>query len=65
MNDDQFAGKWDRIKGSVREHWGRLTDDDVEEVNGKRESLVGKIQEKYGDTREAAEEKLAEFERKF
>lgn len=65
MNADQFEGKWDRMKGSVREHWGRLTDDDVEEVRGKRESLLGKIQEKYGDTKEAAEEKLKEFERNF
>lgn len=65
MNDDQFEGQWDRMKGSVREHWGRLTDDDVEEVRGKRENLLGKIQQKYGDTKEAAEEKLKEFERKF
>ncbi|AWN16291.1 CsbD family protein [Salinisphaera sp. LB1] len=65
MNDDQFEGQWDRIKGAVREHWGRLTDDDIEQVRGKRENLLGKIQEKYGDTKQAAEEKLREFERKF
>lgn len=65
MNNDQFKGKWDRIKGSVREHWGRLSDEDVEEVSGRRDKLLGKIQEKYGDTRAAAEKKLAEFERKF
>ncbi|GAB3670784.1 CsbD family protein [Salinisphaera aquimarina] len=65
MNDDQFEGKWDRMKGTVREHWGRLTDNDVEEVKGKRENMLGKIQEKYGDTKEAAEEKLVEFERRF
>lgn len=53
------------MKGSVREHWGRLTDDDVNEIDGKREQLVGKIQEKYGDTRQAAEEKLKQFERRF
>jgi uncharacterized protein YjbJ (UPF0337 family) len=53
------------MKGKVREHWGRLTDDDVEEVKGKRENMLAKIQEKYGDTKEAAEEKLVEFERKF
>lgn len=65
MNDDQFEGKWKHIKGAMREHWGRLTDDDVEEVNGKRQKLLAKIQEKYGDTKEAAEEKLKEFERRF
>lgn len=65
MNDDQFKGKWDQMKGSVREHWGRLTDDDLEEVRGKRENLLGKIQEKYGDTKEAAAKKLKEFERRY
>lgn len=65
MNDDQFQGKWDRMKGKVREHWGQLTSNDVEQVEGKRQNLLAKIQEKYGDTRQAAEEKLAEFERKF
>lgn len=65
MNDDQFEGKWNRIKGSVREHWGRLTDNDVEEVEGRRQNLLAKIQEKYGDSRETAEQKLAEWERKF
>lgn len=65
MNDDQFEGKWERMKGSVREHLGRLNDDDVAEVQGRRERLLAKIQEKYGDTKEAAEDKLKEFERKF
>ncbi|HET7315385.1 CsbD family protein [Salinisphaera sp.] len=65
MNDDKFEGQWSRMKGSVREHWGRLTDDDVEEVRGKRENLLGKIQERYGDTKESAEERLRDFERKF
>jgi len=65
MNDDQFEGKWNRMKGAVREHWGRLTDDDVEEVQGRRQRLRAKIQEKYGDTKESAEDKLVEFERRF
>jgi uncharacterized protein YjbJ (UPF0337 family) len=65
MNDDQFEGKWEQMKGKVREHWGRLTDDDVEEVQGRRQNMLAKIQEKYGDTKESAEGKLAEFERKF
>ncbi|WP_423822999.1 CsbD family protein [Salinisphaera sp. SPP-AMP-43] len=65
MNEDQFEGKWERMKGSVREHLGRLNDDDVAEVQGRRERLLAKIQEKYGDTKEAAEDKLKEFERNF
>lgn len=62
MNDDQFEGKWEQIKGKVREQWSKLTDDDVEQVKGKRENLLAKIQERYGDTKEAAEEQLAAFE---
>lgn len=63
--NDQFEGKWDQMKGRVREHWGRLTDDDVSEVQGRRERLLGKIQEKYGETKARAEEKVREFERRF
>lgn len=62
---DKFEGQWNRMKGSVREHWGRFTDDDVQEVQGKRERMLGKIQQKYGESKEWADEKLREFERKF
>lgn len=65
MSEDKWEGKWENMKGKVREHWGRLTDDDVDEVKGDRQRLLGKIQEKYGETKERAEEKLREFERKF
>lgn len=65
MSEDKWEGKWESMKGKVREHWGRLTDDDVEEVKGDRQRLLGKIQEKYGETKEKAEERLREFERKF
>lgn len=65
MSEDKWEGKWENMKGKVREHWGRLTDDDVDEVKGDRQRLLGKIQEKYGETKEKAEEKLREFERKF
>lgn len=65
MNDDQFEGKWNRMKGTVREHWGRLTDDDVEEVKGRRQRMLAKIQERYGESKAWAEEKLVEYERRF
>ena len=56
MNKDQFEGKWKQIKGHAKEQWGELTDDDLDEIQGKQEVLVGKIQERYGHDREAAEE---------
>ena len=48
MNWDQVEGKWKQMKGSVKEKWGKFTDDDLDVINGKRESLVGKLQERYG-----------------
>lgn len=65
MNNDQFEGKWDQLKGNVREKWGKLTDDDMEQAKGKRENLVGKIQEHYGDTKEAIGKKLDELAAKI
>jgi uncharacterized protein YjbJ (UPF0337 family) len=56
MNRDQLEGKWKQIKGRAKEKWGKLTDDDLDEIQGKQEVLVGKIQERYGHNREAAKE---------
>ena len=61
MNEDIFKGKWKQMKGSVKEQWGKLTDDDVDMSDGKSEQLVGKIQERYGYTREKAEEEARKF----
>jgi uncharacterized protein YjbJ (UPF0337 family) len=55
MNSDQFEGKWKQVKGSVREQWGKLTDDDMDTIAGRRDQLVGRIQERYGVAREEAE----------
>jgi uncharacterized protein YjbJ (UPF0337 family) len=63
MNWDQIKGNWKQFAGKAKEKWGRLTDDDWKIVEGKRDQLVGKLQERYGITREAAESQLAEFER--
>lgn len=63
MNKDIFEGKWEQIKGSVREKWGDLTDDDMAQINGSREKLCGKIQEAYGRSREAAEQEIKEWEK--
>jgi uncharacterized protein YjbJ (UPF0337 family) len=62
MNQDQFQGKWKQMKGGIREQFGELTDDDLEQVAGRRDKLVGKIQERYGDSREEAERRLNEYE---
>lgn len=61
MNWDIIEGKWNQVKGSVKEKWGDLTDDDLAEMNGKREKLQGKLQEKYGWTKEEAERELDDF----
>ena len=61
MNWDQVEGKWKQYKGNVKEKWGKLTDDDIDVINGKREQLVGKIQERYGLAKEAAEKQADEF----
>lgn len=54
LNWDQIAGDWKQFKGKARQQWGKLTDDDVEVAKGRREELVGKIQERYGITKEEA-----------
>jgi uncharacterized protein YjbJ (UPF0337 family) len=54
MNTDQLQGKWKQIKGSAKERWGKLTDDDIDIINGQREQLVGKVQERYGLAKEEA-----------
>jgi uncharacterized protein YjbJ (UPF0337 family) len=61
MNWDQIKGQWHQFKGSVRAKWGELTDDEIEELSGNREKMVGKIQEKYGIAKEEAEKQVDEW----
>ncbi|MDA0206524.1 MAG: CsbD family protein [Acidobacteria bacterium] len=61
MNWDQIEGNWKQWKGSAREEWGKLTDDDLDVIAGKRDKLVGKIQERYGVARDAAEKQIEEY----
>jgi uncharacterized protein YjbJ (UPF0337 family) len=56
MNWDQVQGQWKQIKGSAREKWGKLTDDDLQIIAGQKDKLVGRLQERYGLTKEIAEE---------
>ena len=55
MNSDILEGNGTQLKGKVRESWGKLTNDDVDEIAGKKENFIGKIQEKYGLERDEAE----------
>lgn len=61
MNWDQIEGKWKQVKGSARAKWGKLTDDDLDVIAGKRESLVGKLQERYGIAKDEAEKQSDEW----
>jgi uncharacterized protein YjbJ (UPF0337 family) len=54
VNDDILKGQWRQVRGNVRETFGRLTDDDLEQAGGNMENLLGKIQERYGYTKEQA-----------
>jgi uncharacterized protein YjbJ (UPF0337 family) len=55
MNKDQFAGKWRQFRGMVKAKWGKLTDDELDEIQGNYDMLIGKIQEKYGIARQEVE----------
>jgi uncharacterized protein YjbJ (UPF0337 family) len=61
MNTDILKGKWMQMKGSVRSKWGKLTDDDLTEIHGDSEKMIGKLQERYGYTREQAEREMNDF----
>ena len=63
MNWDQIEGKWKELQGGVKEKWGKITDDELTEIGGKREKLAGMIQTKYGIAKEAAEDQIAKFEK--
>lgn len=61
MNKERLEGNWVQLKGSLLEKWGKLTNDDLDVIEGKREQLSGKIQERYGIAKEAAEAQVTAF----
>jgi uncharacterized protein YjbJ (UPF0337 family) len=61
MNWDTIQGDWKRFKGKVREKWGKLTDDDLDTINGKRDQLEGTLQKAYGRTREEIRHEVDDF----
>lgn len=61
MNWDQIEGKWKQMSGSIKQRWGKLTDDDLKLIGGKQDQLIGKIQERYGISKEEASKQLREW----
>jgi uncharacterized protein YjbJ (UPF0337 family) len=61
MNTDQLQGKWKQVKGTVKERWGKLTDDDVNVIDGRSDQLVGKIQEQYGIAKDEAQRQVDDW----
>lgn len=65
MNWDQLEGKWKQFTGSARERWGKLTDDDLDTIGGKKDKLIGRLQERYGIAREQADREADEWSRQL
>ena len=61
MNWDQLEGQWKQMRGAVKKRWAKLTDDDLEYISGRRDQLVGRLQERYGILREMAEKQANEW----
>ncbi|MDN6196046.1 MAG: CsbD family protein [Atopostipes suicloacalis] len=62
MNEDIFEGKWEQAKGTIQKKWGKLTDDDLDVIKGDSKKLVGKLQEKYGMSKEEAQKEVENTE---
>jgi len=65
MNWDQVQGKWKQMKGSVKQQWGKLTDNDLEVIDGQKDKLVGRLQERYGITKEEASRQIQDWSPRF
>jgi uncharacterized protein YjbJ (UPF0337 family) len=61
MNENILEGKWKQLRGSIREKWGELTDDELDQIAGKRDRLAGLLQERYGYTQMEAEQEISAF----
>lgn len=62
MNWDRIEGDWKQFKGKVKEKWGKLTDDDLDVIAGKRDQLSGKLQKSYGVSKDEAEKQISDWE---
>jgi uncharacterized protein YjbJ (UPF0337 family) len=63
MNWDQIEGNWKTFKGQVKQRWGKLTDDDLDVIDGRREELSGRLQKSYGYAKDRAEREIEDFTR--
>jgi uncharacterized protein YjbJ (UPF0337 family) len=63
MNRDRIEGNWKQMVGKAKEKWGKLTDDDLKAIDGRRDQLAGKIQERYGLAKDAAEREIELWEK--
>lgn len=63
MDWNQVQGKWKQMKGSAKTRWGKLTDDDLDVIAGKRDQLIGRIQERYGIAKDEAQHQVDEWHR--
>jgi uncharacterized protein YjbJ (UPF0337 family) len=64
MNEDRMQGNWKQFKGKIKEQWGKLTDDDLDVAAGRRDQILGKIQERQGLVKEEAEKQLTEWSKR-
>ncbi len=61
MDRNVSEGKWKQLRGKMKEKWGNLTDDDLDRIQGRKENLIGRLQERYGKSRQDAERDASEF----
>lgn len=64
MNNDILQGKWKQLKGSVQKQWGKLTDDEIDRIEGDVTKLSGLVQERYGKSKDEAEREIKEWKKK-
>ena len=65
MSEQEFEGQWKKLKGKVKQRWGKLTDDDVERITGKKDELVGALQKRYGESKEWAEDQIDKWQKEL
>ncbi|RUR09436.1 CsbD family protein [Legionella sp. km772] len=65
MNKDIFEGKWEEVKGKMKQAWGKLTDDDFTQIEGNQQELNGRLQKRYGYTKEQAEQSIKDFKDRY